>query len=137
MTPNTSRLLFSCLTATAFRSVSQTLTLLPSAQHASYHVTGIYHFTSAKGGYCERGVLHHQQMLLCSHSFHKLAPLFKKTLAGLHNEQELFEIENCTFVWIPSTALTYCIDRSSLFESNLSLLHLILTDLISQITRFI
>lgn len=115
---------FCFLVSLPLRSVSQTLTLLPSAQHASYHVTGIYHFTSAKGGVLwEGGVASSADATLQSQLSQTGYPLWK-TLAGLHNEQELSEIENCTFVWIPSTALTYCIDRSSLFDSNLSLIRL-------------
>lgn len=49
MTPNSSWL-FVFTVSLRLCSVSQTLTLLPFAQHASYHVTGIYHFTSCEGG---------------------------------------------------------------------------------------
>lgn len=45
----------------------------PFAQHASYHVTGVYHFTSwgTEGGR-EGGGLHHQRMLPRSCCFQRL-----------------------------------------------------------------
>lgn len=75
LTPNAGSLfLFPCLPATE-RCIPNTHPAA-FAQHASYHVTGIYHFTSCGGGELrDRGALHHQQMLLSTGCFHKLAPL--------------------------------------------------------------
>lgn len=46
---------FCFLVSPPLRSGSQTLAPLPSAQHASYHVTGTYHFPSCGRGVVRRG----------------------------------------------------------------------------------
>lgn len=82
--------LFSRLTATVF--------CIPNthpaafAQHASYHVTGIYHFTSCEGGGCEtEGYCIISRCCCALAAFANWLP--SKSLVGQCIKQDLFEME--------------------------------------------
>lgn len=69
----------------------------PFAQHASYHVTGIYHFTSCGGGGCEtEGYCIISRCCCALAAFSNWLP--SKSLVGQCIKQDLFEMEMLCFL---------------------------------------